>query len=245
MDVCCKYENQNLEAFVLTSSLYAKKIWSFNLVLVYFAGHVVGGKLKSLNEQDKESLEAGWFQPKEAMNSLDVRSTDIFPLIKIAMKWYESKKDNPLCRSLPVTIAHRKISVNLIMLKRQDQEEGSSFEILVVKASHNAIPTLPLHIANHVNYNVGIRKIIDDLVERAGPMQYKFHGYLQLEHDAKVYRGGADGLCLTALVEVTSQLEQLQDTYIWMPLVGASKPLSEKLHKLIDTEGYVQLMTFP
>ncbi|KAL9965770.1 hypothetical protein ACROYT_G029614 [Oculina patagonica] len=81
-----------------------------------FVGFITGGKLKTLEEQDKESMEAGWFATQEVFTSLLLRARDICPLINAAVKWYETKQENPICRLLPVKKAHSHIVVRLLVV---------------------------------------------------------------------------------------------------------------------------------
>ena len=92
-----------------------------------FVGSITGGKLKSLKEQDKESMEAGRFTTQEIFTSLSLRGRDICPLITAGLKWYETKEDNPVCRLMPAKKSRQScIIVRLLVVNRMEGDDNRS-----------------------------------------------------------------------------------------------------------------------
>ena len=79
-----------------------------------YTGHIVGGSLKTLEEADKESLQAQWFTFEE-QHLPPLRGDDILDLIELAKKWYAGCRSG--CaphRALPVHIGHTSSSIRFI-----------------------------------------------------------------------------------------------------------------------------------
>lgn len=210
-----------------------------------FVGLITGGKLKSLKEQDKESMEAGWFTTQEVFTSLLLRGRDICPLINTAVKWYETKQGNPLCRLLPVKKTHSHIVVRLLVVKRQGSNSDKSlFCLLLYKAASDSNPhsCFPHKVVNIrvANVNDVIALLMRDFDSH---LQYKTHGYVSVEHTGKPH-GVADGLCITFLVEVFVPVEQgtLKGKYHWFKV--EEKSLADRIWELIDVKGCVELMEY-
>lgn len=211
-----------------------------------FVGFITGGKLKTLEEQDKESMEAGWFSTQEVFTSLLLRARDICPLINAGVKWYETKQENPICRLLPVKKAHNHIVVRLLVVKRQESDNNKSiFCLLLDKAAsdNNSHPCFP-HKVVDIGYGSNVNNVINGLIKDFDShIQYKAHGYINVEHSGKP-RGVADGLCITFLVEVFLPVEQgiLKGKYHWFEV--EDKSLADKIWGLIDANGCVEIMEY-
>ena len=206
-----------------------------------FVGKITGGKLKSLEEEDSESMEAGWFTPSELFSSLALRSLDVRPLIDAGIKWYETRQQNPICRSLPVKKSHKNIIFRLVVVKTQPKDCEKSLFCVVMneKIGDKSNPHFPYKIVNEFATNVTstVEKLMRDI--NSG-ITYKTHGYLSVEHTGKP-SGDADGLCLTLLVEIFIPLEDgiLNDNYSWFEV--KEQDLLDKIWELID-KGCVELV---
>ena len=199
----------------------------------YLSGNVIGGKLKTEKEQDKESIEAGWFSPEDVMTGkLCLRVNDICRLIKHAMKWNTTHKSNPICRCLPVKAAHSRISISLVLLRAH---EGNDNEFLGFKPPGQAKPCLPVWTAESPFES--LVTVINRLVRKAGQIEHEVHGILQLEHSTTPEQP-TDGLHLTILAEVVTYSGELCENHVWVPLADIGK----KLRKLISSEGFVKLI---
>ena len=205
-----------------------------------FVGYITGGKLKTLKEQDKESMEAGWFTAQEVFTSLLIRARDIYPLIDTGLKWYETKQEQTLCRLMPAKKSHGQIILSLLVVKRQEKDNNKSLFCLVL---YNT--TRDGSLCSYFPYKVvgidgsHVTRVVDQIIrDFDSNIQYKKHGYVNAEHTGKPH-GTADGVCLTVLVEVFLPVEKgiLKGKYQWFEL--EEKCLAEKIWKLIDVKGCV------
>ena len=212
-----------------------------------FVGLITGGKLKSLKEEDKESMEAGWFTTQEVFTSLQLRARDICPLINAGQKWYETKEDNPICRLMPAKKSHSCIIVRLLVVKRLESDDNKSLCCLLLHKTatgNNSNPFFPHKVANFCMYGSSVSGVIEELIrDFDSHIQYRTHGYVNVEHSGKPH-GVADGLCLTFLIEVFQPVEKgiLKGKYSWFEL--EEKALVDKIWNLIDVKGCVELAEF-
>lgn len=200
-----------------------------------FAGIITGGKLKSLDEQDKESMEAKWFT-KDEVSQLDLRATDFVPILDIALKWVESKKQNPLFSSLPVKKAHCKIFARLVMISRQQVTDGAgeNMQVLVRKSTSCSPPGLPIGRPSYLDYY--IHQTVESFVKKDNTLlvPHKIHGIISIEHDSSSH---ADGICITLLAEATSEQSSLPEGYMWFPV--KNKATCDKITEVINYNGCV------
>ena len=212
-----------------------------------FVGLITGGKLKSLEEQDKESMEAGWFTSQEIFTSLLLRARDICPLITAGLKWYESKQDNPVCRLLPTKKPHSCIIVRLLVVKRLEADDKRSLFFLLLHKTvtdNNSHPCFPHKVMNFCTYKSNVSGVIEGLIrDFDSHIQYRTRGYINIEHTGKPH-GAADGLCLTFLVEVFVPVEEgiIKGKYSWFKL--DEKPLVSKIWDVIDVKGCSELIEY-
>lgn len=212
-----------------------------------FVGLITGGNLKSLKDQDKESMEAGWFTTQEVFTSLLLRARDICPLINAGLKWYETKRDNPICRLMPAKKSHSCIIVRLLVVKRLERDDSRSlFCLLLHKTAtdNDSHPCFPRKVGNLCMFGSNVSDAIEELMrDFDSHIQYRTHGYINVEHTGKPH-GVADGLCLTFLVEVFVPVEEgiLKGKYCWFEL--EAKPLADKIWELIDVKGCVELVEY-
>lgn len=203
-----------------------------------FVGSITGGKLKSLKEEDKESMEAGWFTPQEVFSTLTLRGEDICPLINTGLKWYETKQEHAICRLMPAKNSHGHV-VRLLAVKRQERNNNKYISCLLFHSDDNSHPCFPykdlFHFSNVTNAIDGLIRDFDS------DIQYRTHGFINVEHTGKPH-GIADGLRLTVLVEVFVPVEQgiLNGKYKWFEL--EEKCLADKIWKLIDVEGCAEFV---
>ena len=207
-----------------------------------FVGNITGGKLKSLEEQDSESMEAGWFTPSDIFSSLVLRGGDVRPLIDAGIKWYETRQGNPICRSLPVKKPHKNIIFRLVVVKTQpkDCKKSLFFVLKNGKFGDKSNPHFPYRIVNKFD-SMNVISAVEELMRDINSgITYKTHGYLSVEHTGKP-SGDVDGLCLTLLVEIFIPLEDgiLNNSYCWFEV--KEQDLIDKIWELID-KGCVELV---
>ena len=212
-----------------------------------FVGSITGGKLKSLKEQDKESMEAGWFSTQEIFTSLLLRARDICPLINAGLKWYETKEDHTICRLMPAKKSHSCIIVRLLVVKRLERDNKRLLFCLLLQnttSDNKSHPCFPYKVANFSMCGSNVSNVIKGLIrDFDSHIQYRTYGYINIEHTGKPH-GVADGLCLTFLVEVFEPVEEgsLQGKYSWFEL--EEKPMADKIWDLIDVKGCIELAEY-
>lgn len=208
-----------------------------------FSGIITGGKIKTLQEQDSESMEAGWFTAKEVFDSLTLRGTDICSLIDSALKWYVTKQDRSICKLLPVKKPHKHIIVRLAAVKRLKREDKKALHCVVLNKTANTLPYFPHEVIDKGDW-VEVTSVIDRLMRDTGSgIAYNTLGYLNIEHTGKPH-GEADGLCLTVLVEIFNPVERgiLNDNYQWYEV--EDNDLRDKMWDLMETKGCVELVQY-
>jgi len=210
-----------------------------------FVGYITGGKLKTLKEQDEESMEAGWFTPKEVFTSLVLRAEDIGPLIDAGIKWYENKQEKPICRLMPVKKPHKHSILRLVVIKRLEKNDKKSLHCILLKSKrpNNPCPCFPYKVINS-SEGANVTSVIDKSMRGIDSgIAYKTHGYLNVEHTGKPH-GEADGLCLTVLVEIFIPIEDgiLHDKYQWFEVEETG--LRDKIWDLVDIKGCAEPVQF-
>ena len=207
-----------------------------------FSGIITGGKIKTLQEQDSESMEAGWFTAKEVFDSLTLRGTDIRPLIDAGLKWYDTKQERSICKLLPVKKPHKHIMIRLAVVKRLEKEGKKSLHCVVFfNKTANTLPCFP-HVVIDKDDWAEVTSVIDRLMrDTSSGVAYKTLGYLNIEHTGKPH-GEADGLCLTVMVEIFIPVESgiLNDNYQWYEI--EENDLRDKIWDLMETKGCVELV---
>lgn len=95
----------------------ASKAW-FRFIIT---GDVIGGRLKTPADADKESLQAKWIRN---INEVDLRSSDILSIIEKGRNYYQLKRTNKLAQQwhvpiMPIIRPHKKLLLRLIVIVRQ------------------------------------------------------------------------------------------------------------------------------
>lgn len=210
-----------------------------------FVGVITGGKLKTLQEQDSESLEAGWFTPKEVFSSLVLRAEDICPLIDAGLKWYETKQIKSICRAMPVKKSHSHVIVRLVVVKTLQKHTKKSLFCLLLneKTANKPCPHFPYKVVSNSD-RTNVSTVIDRLMKEIDSgIAYRTHGYLNVEHTGKPW-GDADGVCLTVLVEIFVPVEGgiLNDKYNLFELEETG--IVDKIWELMDCKGCVEIVQY-
>ncbi len=124
------------------------------------SGRVVGGSLKTTEQADKESLQAGWFSAdiKTLVREVQLRAKDILPLVEKAGEWFKK----PLFSGLPVLVGHVSSSQRVVLVHDGSEE----LCVLVSKESGGSIQ-LPvclfsrdMHFDNSIDTLIKVRKML-------------------------------------------------------------------------------------
>ena len=105
------------------------------------AGRVTGGSLKTTEQADRESLQAGWFN-KQELTSLQLRARDILPLIETGREWVRRGRKYG---GLPVQLGHVCSSLRLILVVRD-----SAQLLMLVRSDQRSTTNFPVVDLNHI-----------------------------------------------------------------------------------------------
>ncbi|XP_076236434.1 8-oxo-dGDP phosphatase NUDT18 [Calliopsis andreniformis] len=174
-----------------------------------FTGVITGGKLKTLEDANEESLQACWVHN---ISDLTLRSNDIVPLIERG-KSYVMNKDIPQHPSLMPDSK----SLNKLLLRLTITSKKRSTNKLHVLISDTIPSYLPIcEINPNRNLLSTLRNFMEELFG-SGVGQHKPHGILSVQFSGGE---GNDGLCLTLLVSFKLPVEDVPviGKYIWHEL---------------------------
>lgn len=178
-----------------------------------FTGHVTGGKLKTLEHKDKESLQAEWIDPVHIQNkSLPIRAKDILPLIKLGYKHWERTVEQRFRPCLPLLYKHKHI-INrpLIVQKMSDSEiyvlvnsEGGSHFPCGVDFSRTPSALLTAYF------------ILKEAIGNTKGFKPRICGLVNLEYGGQP-GSKEDGICFSILVSLDApKLPELENSvYKW------------------------------
>lgn len=84
---------------------------------LFVIGDITGGKLKTPDEEDKESIQAQWLpvNPKELRKN-PIRASDCFPLIDLAQKWFKEEPANK-CDQVTLHVPHKSSSMSMVLIR--------------------------------------------------------------------------------------------------------------------------------
>ncbi|XP_065891536.1 8-oxo-dGDP phosphatase NUDT18-like [Dysidea avara] len=171
-------------------------------VRVTFSGKVVGGKLKTTSEADKESLQAGWFTSDVSRLPLEIplRLRDILPLISAGVETQQLISAGPVV--MPTPVAYVSTSLKFIIL----QDDGS--KLCVLQAKSPAGTFLPFSVdGGFVFRKVAVEVMKNNGIEQITMDELEVIGVLSVEHDPVGVDCIRDGVCLTLLVRSAAQLK--------------------------------------
>lgn len=200
-----------------------------------FTGKITGGKLKTVENQDKESMEAGWFPTDDVLNNrLQLRAGDICKLIKWTKSWNDNKKSDPFFSVLPRQKPHCRITIKVILIA----QHRNGMKVLVDQKSQVGL----LEISSTTT-QISVFEVASFLIKRAlkGEDGFQIIGILRVEHCAGP-QGVSDGTDLTILAELVN-LSSVDDhdsssRNIWVTIDDES--MKGQLKKLC-AEGCMEL----
>lgn len=203
-----------------------------------FTGKITGGDLKTLEYQDKESLQAEWIDRKHLKDgSLKIRAKDIFPLIDIGYSYFGMPPRLRPYSSLPSQVPHTHMILRPVIVAVVKEKD---LAILTNIRGSCHLPTCyigPLDSSSRTSiYNVLKAAQIDGKV--SGKIQIQ--GILSVE-----YNGNSElkfnGTCLSTLVTVNcSSLPKIRnEEYSWHSITSEFK---EELLTLIKEERFIKFV---
>lgn len=236
----------NVEITTLLAVETAGGSW-FRFVLT---GHITGGTLKTLQQADRESLQAKWVAD---IGSLSLRSNDILNLVELGQSYYKRPLNTALVSSnltstmwhgevLPTKYAHHKTYLRVVAAIRK--RATNKLHILVSEKNAHHFPTVEIHPQRSLHST--LRKFMIELFGAELP-QHRPHGLFSVEHNARGTgmpetrnninfnhnsNQSTDGICLNVLVIFWPPLEEvaLIGKCTWQEL---SKKLEVKLNRIL------------
>ncbi|XP_052241913.1 8-oxo-dGDP phosphatase NUDT18-like isoform X1 [Dreissena polymorpha] len=187
-----------------------------------------GGRLKTLAEQDEESLQAQWFTLDQIRNKeMKLRGTDFFKVMEMAQSYLATP---PECRHPAYQVgiqAHSDLLQRVVIIKHT---EDGKVEILCRDKPQRCLPVLKL-LTNIGSLYISVGALLKD-VFKTKMIHIPATGLLTLEH-CGIPAEEHDGLCLTVVYVVPAplheQLKTVQSTdYAWH--VIANDELVEKIN---------------
>ncbi|KAK7486592.1 hypothetical protein BaRGS_00022117 [Batillaria attramentaria] len=208
-----------------------------------FTGNVTGGKLKTTEEADEESLQAQFFPVEDIREKkIPLRALDVVPLISQAVKYRESLASVPHHPPLlPAIAPHSNLLHRMVILTHQ--ESSSTLHILVGTRESIHIPVSavsPLDMSLLQTLKTILKEAVDKQAAQTAPMLY---GTLGVEHCGEG-SGCHDGLCLTSLafynLSKDSPLPKLNGLdFKWVPI--ADEQLVNSFRR--GRKGHVVILT--
>ncbi|XP_060573672.1 8-oxo-dGDP phosphatase NUDT18-like isoform X1 [Ruditapes philippinarum] len=199
-----------------------------------FVGRMKGGKLKTLEEQDTESLQAKWFTVEEILNGcVELRHSDFFKSLKLAQKYI----------SLPATSRHPHYQIGIqphsyllcrpVLLK---QTQGSLEVLCRTDDGKTRLPCVKLH-KYQFSLSAAITTVFRDVFQKTGSVLHTIipiSGVLTVEHCGIPAREH-DGLCVTPVFVLPDELHDKFDDvpnkdYLWFK-ISDQNILEELTHR--------------
>ncbi|XP_078312601.1 8-oxo-dGDP phosphatase NUDT18-like isoform X2 [Crassostrea virginica] len=181
-----------------------------------FTGHVTGGKLKTLEQKDKESLQAEWIDPVHIQNKLlPIRAKDILSLIQIGYKYWERTSEQRHRPWLPLPNKHKHIINRPLIVQK-----NSNSEIYVLTSSEGGV-----HFPCGVDFSrtpsalLTAFFILKEALGNTKNLRPRICGLVNLEYGGEP-GSKEDGICFSILVSLDAPaLPQIENSvFKWTQL---------------------------
>ncbi|XP_043839056.1 8-oxo-dGDP phosphatase NUDT18 [Dromiciops gliroides] len=157
-----------------------------------FLARPTGGILKTSEEADKESLQAGWYP--QASLPTPLRSHDILPLIKLGSHYYQRAKHPPtLPQELPCKLICQRLITAFTSAKNIWVLAGTQGSLHLPITACGLTPS-----EQNSSIVVSVFRLLQQCLTLS-QLTVKTQGILGLQHLGK---NQADGICLNVLVTV-------------------------------------------
>ncbi|GFS08966.1 8-oxo-dGDP phosphatase NUDT18-like [Elysia marginata] len=189
---------------------------------IFFGTIKEGTKLKTLEEQDSESLQAKMFTLDELQKSRHmIRAPDIFKLIDAAKKYWKTDAASRRPSCFPVVSPHMRLLHRVVVTDRSNSKD-QPINVLVNTTDSDHIPLTLLNYRHHGHLAASVYGILKEALGSnldASASSVRMCGILGVEH--KGTGELEDGCCLTSLVSLDLQGQPpapAQERYEWRPL---------------------------
>ncbi|XP_052810355.1 8-oxo-dGDP phosphatase NUDT18-like isoform X1 [Mya arenaria] len=203
---------------------------------ICFIARPSGGKLKTLAEQDEESLQAQWFDIDKIKNgTLNLRGQDFFKVMDLAQDYLSRSKD---CQHPAYQVGiqpHRHLLQRPVILRRT---HNGSVDVLCSGKGRHCLPVIQLNPKSMTLF-IALKPWIQEIFQTSSTTQLKSEGMLTLEHCGIPSREH-DGLCVTVVYIVPEHLldtlvEVKHADYAWHTLTDSQ--LLEEMDKRIFSKN--------
>ncbi|XP_059152369.1 8-oxo-dGDP phosphatase NUDT18-like [Physella acuta] len=183
-------------------ALIGVEILSHTWMRFTFTGKVTGGKLKTLKEQDEESMQAKYFSKEELLaSSTNIRHNDIYRLIELGRKFWATDLSGNSLHTLPAIVPHKHLIHRVIIIDHSNNSEKTKMHVLVNLKNGPHIPTALINHGREASIALSVYAIIRDaFTKNPSSASIRMCGILGVEH-----RGTGeqeDGICITSLVSL-------------------------------------------
>jgi 8-oxo-dGDP phosphatase len=183
------------------TTLLSVEINGYRWVRFTFLGKITGGKLKTENEKDKESLQAKFFSKEDLLQSQTLlRHHDILKLIELGRKYIEVDPTLNSSTTLPVIAPHSKLIHRVVIIDNSTTSD-QAIHLLVNKDGENHIPTALMNHTKEASIAVSVYAILRDAFTTSlSAVSVRMCGVLGVEHSGT--GTDQDGICVTTLVSL-------------------------------------------
>ncbi|XP_022099365.1 8-oxo-dGDP phosphatase NUDT18-like [Acanthaster planci] len=171
-----------------------------------FIGYITGGRLKTLEEADKESLQAKWTTIEDIQGQVDIklRAHDAVYLIQTALAYLQRDPIKRHANVLPVLNPHKHMCIRVILIKRLQDE-------VHVLLSMEDKPHFPIIKGTSIAEEA-LRTLDKETFSASNG--YFLRGLLCIEHLGRPH-GSADGVCLNLLAVTDFQRDLKNPNFMW------------------------------
>ncbi|KAL8560878.1 hypothetical protein ACOMHN_063128 [Nucella lapillus] len=168
---------------------------------ICFYGTVTGGQLKTLEQQDEESLQAAFYDLHTVFNrGISLRKTDILPVIRMAEEYRSSLSSGPLHPNLLPVISPHSLMIHRLTLLA-DLGETAGLHILVGTSGKPHLPTAAIAPSDNTLIPTCHAVLTEALDTKSFNIKTRFCGVLGVEHCGTTDQG-SDGMVITTLVSL-------------------------------------------
>ncbi|XP_033739368.1 8-oxo-dGDP phosphatase NUDT18-like [Pecten maximus] len=206
-----------------------------------FTGYVTGGKLKTLKEKDKESLQAEWIDfVNIKTRTLKLRSPDIIQLINIARKYNSLGEDCRHSHNMPALVPYNRLIHRVILTHCSF---NGDIQVLTTDKEGLHLPTTYISPFDF-SLMISVFSVIKEAFG-ASDFQLKMKGLISVEHQG-VPASNKDGLCLTSLLQMDGlEIEpspRSDSSYKWTSLNKLDPTFNVQLIAHLKENGCVPLL---
>ena len=202
-----------------------------------------GGELKTLEQADKESMQAAWFSVDE-LDKIDLRAKDINTIIRQAVEYTNTPAEIRYSPVLPIVRPNKLLIWKCVLFMRDihdayhairvDKGKPSGFPAIVVLQKDRSTVVSVYRLLSEIFPQDSEVKVSPTII---GVLNVEFHGKPKHEHD------GFTATLLIRLVTTTNERFEepipLQHALVWKKLDDAEVASLEK--KIENPTGCIHL----